>query len=216
MQIDTDNRKYVFLLAEDDLMVREGFKALLEREPNVQRIYEAGSGDEVLDQLAAHRIDIVLLDAKMPGVPSVDVVRRIVKNFPSVKIVVVSGLVGSAIHLNLLRAGIHGFVQKLNGFDEVRKAIAAVNSTDQYYSPQIVQLIQENVRHFEFTPTVQLTEKEKMLLRGIVEGLPTKMIAEKMSVAISTAETNRSRLLRKTRTQNTAELIAYAFRNGII
>ncbi|AYB30879.1 response regulator transcription factor [Chryseolinea soli] len=208
--------KLTFLLAEDDRMVREGFKALLEREPMVASVVEAGSGDEVLAILAVQSIDIILLDAKMPGVPSMNVVKQVVSEYTDTKIIVVSGLSGTALQFNLLRAGIHGFVQKLNGFDEVRKAIDAVIHSNQYFPPAILKLLQENFREFNSPPPIQLTDKEFRLLRAIVDGLPTKRIAEKLNIAMSTCETNRSRLLKKTGTQNTAELIAFAYNNGLI
>ena len=209
-------KKLTFLLAEDDRMVREGFKALLEQEPMVASILEAGSGDEVLAILAIQSIDIILLDAKMPGMPSMNVVKQVVSEYADTKIIVVSGLSGTALQFNLLRAGIHGFVQKLNGFDEVRKAIDAVIHSTQYFPPSIIKLVQENFREFNSPPPIQLTDKEFRLLRAIVDGLPTKRIAEKLNIAMSTCETNRSRLLKKTGTQNTAELIAFAYNNGLI
>jgi len=212
----SSKKKLTFLLAEDDLMVREGFKALLEQEPAVASIVEAGNGDEVLAVLAVQPIDIILLDAKMPGLPSMSVVKQVVREYPGTKIIVVSGLSGTALQFNLLRAGIHGFVQKLNGFDEVRKAIEAVIQSNQYFPPAILKLLQENFREFNSPPPIQLTDKEFKLLRAIVDGLPTKSIAEKLNIAMSTCETNRSRLLRKTGTQNTAELIAFAYDNGLI
>jgi len=216
MSFSTSKKKLTFLLAEDDRMVREGFKALLEQEPMVASIVEAGSGDEVMAILAIQSIDIILLDAKMPGMPSMNVVKQVVSEYTDTKIIVVSGLSGTALQFNLLRAGIHGFVQKLNGFDEVRKAIDAVIHSNQYFPPAILKLLQENFREFNSPPPIQLTDKEFRLLRAIVDGLPTKRIAEKLNIAMSTCETNRSRLLKKTGTQNTAELIAFAYNNGLI
>jgi two-component system response regulator DegU len=216
MSFPTQKKKLTFMLAEDDRMVREGFKALLEQEPMVASIVEAGNGDEVLAILAVQSIDIILLDAKMPGMPSMNVVKRVVSEYSGTKIIVVSGLSGTALQFNLLRAGIHGFVQKLNGFDEVRKAINAVIHSNQYFPPAILKLLQENFREFNSPPPIQLTDKEFRLLRAIVDGLPTKRIAEKLNIAMSTCETNRSRLLKKTGTQNTAELIAFAYNNGLI
>ena len=216
MSFSTSKKKLTFLLAEDDRMVREGFKALLEQEPMVASVVEAGSGDEVLAILAIQSIDIILLDAKMPGTPSMNVVKQVVSEYTDTKIIVVSGLSGTALQFNLLRAGIHGFVQKLNGFDEVRKAIDAVIHSNQYCPPAILKLLQENFREFNSPPPIQLTDKEFRLLRAIVDGLPTKRIAEKLNIAMSTCETNRSRLLKKTGTQNTAELIAFAYNNGLI
>jgi DNA-binding NarL/FixJ family response regulator len=109
------------LLAEDELMVRQGLKALLYQQPNIRLILEAGNSDEVLNVLAAHNADVILLDVRMPGMQCIELVERIRKNYPLIKIIVVTGLFSTELIFNLLKAGIHGFVQKMNGFDGSKK-----------------------------------------------------------------------------------------------
>lgn len=209
-------KQLTLLLAEDEIMVRQGLKALLYQQPNIRIIHEAGNSDEVLAVLENNNIDIVLLDVRMPGMQCILLVEQIRRNHPAVKILVITGLFGTELIFNLLKAGIHGFVQKMNGFDEIEKAIEQIMISNQYLSSDVIEIIQQNVSFWKYVPPIKLSEKEVALLKAIVSGLTTKAIAEKFSIPPSSAETNRNRLMKKTGTQNTAELIAYAFRNGII
>ncbi|HYG03726.1 MAG TPA: response regulator transcription factor [Chryseosolibacter sp.] len=209
-------KQLTLLLAEDEIMVRQGLKALLYQQPNIRIIHEAGNSDEVLAVLASNNVDIILLDVRMPGMQCILLVEQIRRNYPDVKILVITGLFGTELIFNLLKAGIHGFVQKMNGFDEIEKAIDQIMISNQYLSSDVIEIIQQNVSYWKYVPPIKLTEKEVALLKAIVSGLTTKAIAEKFDIPASSAETNRNRLMKKTGTQNTAELIAYAFRNGII
>jgi two-component system, NarL family, response regulator DegU len=205
------------LLAEDEIMVRQGLKALLYQQPNIRHILEAGNSDEVLSVLSKNNVDVTLLDVRMPGMLCIELVERIRELYPNVKILVVTGLFSSELIFNLLKSGIHGFVQKMNGFDEIEKAIDQIMISNQYLSKDVIDIIQENSHAWKFgAPTIKVNAKDVDLLKGMVAGLTTKAIADKLNIPISTAETNRHRLMKKTGTQNTAELIAYAFRNGII
>jgi two-component system response regulator DegU len=209
-------KKLNLLLVEDEVMVREGFRAMLEREPFTTQVHEAGNGSETLTTLHAKTIDLILLDIRLKDIHGVELARKIRNLFPDVKIIAVTGLDGAELILNLLKSGIHGFVQKMNGFDQIRKAIQAVAEDGQYFPERVVNTIKQNLDHWESPPPVQLTDKELELLRAIVAGLTTKEIADKLQLAMRTVETNRVRLMKKTNTFNTAGLIAYSFRNGII
>lgn len=211
-----DTQALTILLAEDELMVRQGLKALLSQQANIRTIHEAGHTDEVLQKLTTNPIDLILLDVRMPGIQCISLVEIIRKKYPATKILVITGLFGTELIFNLLKVGIHGFVQKMNGFDEIEKAIEQIMISNQYLSRDVIDIIQQNVSYWKYVPPIKLSQKDVQLLQAIVAGLTTKAIAEQFNIHLSTAETNRSRLMKKTGTQNTAELIAYAFRNGII
>jgi two-component system, NarL family, response regulator DegU len=210
-------KKLTVLLAEDELMVRQGLKALLYQQPNIRLILEAGNSEEVLDVLKNHNPDVILLDVRMPGMQCIELVEKIRKSYPNIKILIVTGLFSTELIFNLLKAGIHGFVQKMNGFDEIEKAIEQIMISNQYLSKDVIDIILQNSDFWKLgPPTIRLKAKEVELLKAIVAGLTTKAIADRLNIPISSAETSRHRLMKKTGTQNTAELIAYAFRNGII
>lgn len=204
------------LLAEDEALVRQGIKALLEKNVPGATLYEAGDGYEVIRLLQEHPIDVVLLDIRMPGKSGMETLLEIKKSFRKTSVIVVTGLEGTELILNLLRDGIHGFVQKINGVEEVMKAIRAVLSGGRYFSENVMQAIQTHADRWETVPPVNFHERELKLLKAMAEGLTTKEIADRHHISVRTAETNRQRLLDKTQSLNTAGLLAYAFRNGII
>lgn len=202
------------LLAEDEAMVRQGIRAMLEKE-GITKIYEAASGNEALVVLQQNPIDIVLLDIRMPGKSGIETLKEIKKALPKIPIIVVTGLEGTELILNLLKAGVNGFVQKMNGFEEILKALAAIKDGGRYFSEEVMGVIRNYSDHWD-PPTIQFKDRELQLLKVIAEGLTSKEIADKFHMSVRTAETNRQRLLDKTRSLNTAGLIAYAYRNGII
>lgn len=208
--------KLKLLLVEDEALVREGLRSLLEKEPFVSGIFEASNGQEAISELTKNKIDIVLLDIRMPGINGIDVIKHIRQEYNHIKIIAVTGLEGVELVVNLLRLGINGIVYKLSGFHEILKAILSVIERGSYFPEQILHLIKTNADRWENVPPVNLSDKDLMLLQAIVEGLTTKQVADKLHMSERTAETYRQRLIRKVGMSNTAGLIAYAFRNGII
>ncbi|MBL7857169.1 MAG: response regulator transcription factor [Cyclobacteriaceae bacterium] len=210
-------KKIKILLIEDEVMVRQGFRALLEREPFTRKVLEAGSGAEALTILFSEPdIEVVLLDIRLKDIHGTELARKIREHHPDIRIIAVTGLDGSELILNLLTTGIHGFVQKMNGFEEIQKAIRTVMDDGQYFPERVVEVIKQNADQWEGPPPVTLSEQELSLLRAIVSGSTAKEMADKLNLAMRTVETYRVRLMKKTNTLNTAGLIAYGFRNGII
>jgi two-component system response regulator DegU len=208
--------KFRLLLADDDKLVRQGTASLLEKNGITSVIYEAGNGHEAIQLLQQHTVDGVLLDIRMPGKTGIEVLREIKKSFPKTFVIAVTGFDGTELILNLLQEGVHGFVQKTNGVEEVLKALNIVATGGRYFSEVVMQAIHAHADQWEIVPPVNFRAQELKLLKAIAEGLTTKEIADRYCLSIRTAETNRQRLLRRTQSLNTAGLIAYAYRNGII
>lgn len=209
-------KKLRLLLADDEKLVRQGTASLLEKNGITSVIYEAGNGHEAIHLLQQHTVDGVLLDIRMPGKTGIEVLREIKKSFPKTFVIAVTGFEGTELILNLLQEGVHGFVQKINGVEEVLKALHVVATGGRYFSGVVMQVIHAHADQWETVPPVNFKDQELKLLKAIAEGLTTKEIADRYCLSIRTAETNRQRLLRKTQSLNTAGLIAYAYRNGII
>ena len=208
--------KLKLLLVEDEALVREGMRALLEKEPFVSEIHEAASGEDAIQELLNNKIDLVLIDIRMPGINGTEVIKHIRLEYSHIKIIAVTGLEGVELVINLLRLGVNGIVYKLSGFQEILKAIVSVLEKGSYFPDQILELIKHNADRWENVPPVNLSDKDKLLLQAIVDGFTTKQLADRLNMSERTAETYRQRLIRKVGMSNTAGLIAYAFRNGII
>lgn len=203
------------LVVDDEALVREGLRALLEKEETVKAVYEAWDKQTVLRQLE-NEVDIVLLDVRLQGLSGLELVESIQKIANAPKIIAVTGLEGVEVVVNLLKLGVQGIVFKLDGYQDIWNAINKVMEEDHYYPEKIVRIIQGNAYRWDQTPPVTLNFSEKELLRGIAQGLTNKEIARVLKMSPATIETYRVRLIKKLNVPNTASLMAYAFRNGLL
>lgn len=208
-------KKKNILLVDDEPLIRQGLKSLLDDEPFTKAVYEAGSKDTFLAQFGEH-IDIVLLDFKLRDTNGLELLNVIRQKSMTVKVIALTGLDGTEVILNLLKAGVNGLVYKLDGYSEIRKTILNVVEGESYYSTNVVSIIQKNSHRWDQVPPVLLTAREMELLHAIAAGCTTKEIAEATRMTESTVETYRVRLLKKVNVLNTAALIAFAFRNGLL
>lgn len=204
------------LLVDDEALIREGLRALLEKESFVGKIYEAADADAFHEALSNHRIDIVLLDIRLRNTTGVELLESIKTFEPRPKIVAVTGMEGVELVIHLLKAGVDGIAYKLDGYDEIRKTIKSCLTSTGYFPPKILKIIQTNAKAWGNTPSVLLTGQELDILRALAKGAITKEIALELKLAETTAETYRLRLIKKVGVPNTAALLAYAYRNGIL
>lgn len=210
------NKKISVLLVDDEAMFRQGFRALLSTEKSIKAIYEAGNAAEFKRQLATVPIDLILLDIRLKDTNGLELMEVMKKSAQQPKVIAVTALDGAEMIINLLKAGINGIVYKVADFGEVLKAIKTVMLSDSYFPSNILSIIQNNLHRWEKIHSVQLTAQEKDILKALADGQTTKEIAPQLKVTLATAETYRIRLIRKVGVPNTAGLLAYAFRNGIL
>jgi DNA-binding NarL/FixJ family response regulator len=207
--------KLKILLIEDEALIREGLRSLLEKENFVKEIHEASNGKEFAEKMKKE-IDLVLMDFRLPDTNGIDLLTILRKEELYPKVIVLTGLEGTELLMNLLQSGVHGIVYKLDGYDEILKTIKGVIEKGSYFSPKILNIIQTNAHRWDHVPPVVLNLPERELLKAIASGLTTKEIASLLKMTDSTTETYRIRLIKKMGVHNTAGLLAYAFRNGIL
>lgn len=204
-----------FLLVEDEALLRDGLRSLLEKESFVRTIYEASNANEFKAQIR-NSIDFVLMDFRLIDTNGLDLLALLKKEAVQPKVIMLTGLEGPELLMNLLKAGVDGIVYKLDGYREILTTIKYVLEDGSYFSPKILQIIQENAHRWDHMPPVVLTSSEREMLKAIASGLTTKEIAALLKLSDSTAETYRIRLIKKVGVLNTAGMIAYAYRNGIL
>lgn len=204
------------MIVDDETLLRQGLKAMLEKEDFINAIYEAEDEETFLNQITAHKIDILLLDIRLRETSGFELIKKMVGLGISPAIIAVTGLDGHEVIVNLLRAGVQGIVYKLDGYGEISKAIKMVLRFGSYFPGNIVKIIQRNAGRWETIPSVSLTFQEKELLKAIAGGSTTKEIASELKMSQATTETYRIRLMKKLGVSNTAALLVYAFRNGIL
>src|SRR3989337_1975992 len=201
--------KLNFLLVEDEALIREGLRSLLEKESFVKEIHEASNAKEFFHQIQK-QIDFVLMDFRLPDTNGLDLLSILKKEAVQPKVIMLTGLEGAELLMNLLKSGVHGIVYKLDGYNEIIKTIKGVLATGSYFPEKILSIIQANAHRWAKVTPVVLSFPERDLLKAIASGLTTKEIASLLKMSDSTAETYRIRLIKKVGVQNTAGLLAYA------
>ena len=178
-------------------------------------IYEADGKSQFIKQLEK-KIDIILLDFKLGSSNGIELLQHTKTLKNKAKVIALTGLEGTELILNLLRAGVNGIVYKLDGYSQIKQTIERVIEGESYFSQKVLYIIQKNAHTWEGASPVILSYQEKELLKAISAGLTTKEISVVLKMTEATIETYRVRLIKKVKAQNTASLIAYGFRNGLL
>jgi|SRR5579883_1015219 DNA-binding NarL/FixJ family response regulator len=207
------------LLADNHTLVRAGLRALLEKIEEIQVVAEAGDGREALHLIAVHQPDIVLMDIAMPEMNGLEATAHVVKEFPQVRVIILSMHANEEYVLQALRAGAMGYVLKDAGIGELELAIRAIAQGETYLSPAVSKhVVADYVRRVggESSSLEQLTSRQREILQLIAEGRTTKEIADLLYLSVKTVETHRMQLMRRLDIHDVAGLVRYAIRMGLV
>jgi DNA-binding NarL/FixJ family response regulator len=207
------------LLADDHKLVRAGFRAMLNALGNVEVVAETGDGREALELLEKHRPDVALVDITMPSLTGLEVARRVSRDFPNVRIIILSMHTTEDYIARAIRAGVAGYLLKNADPVELELAIRAALKGDMYLSPAVSKQMVENYMRClgpEDTAGEPLTARQREILQLIAEGKATKDIAAILDVSVKTIETHRKQLMDRLGIHDVAGLVRYAIRSGII
>ena len=208
-------------IADDHTLFRKGMKELLSDVPDFDVILEADNGQVLLDQIVDHTPDIILLDLQMPVMDGEATLKELSKQYPDVKVIIVSMIDDSSAIFHLIKLGAKSFLPKNINLDELETAIRAVNEMGVYFNDTITKAVSQGLAsptrsNINLNNEVKLNENETAILRLISEGKTNAEIGESIFLSPRTIEGYRKRLMEKSNTKNSAELIAWAFRNGIL
>jgi DNA-binding NarL/FixJ family response regulator len=207
------------LLADDHALVRAGFCALLKTLPGVEVVGEAADGREALALVKTHLPDLVLMDISMAGLNGLEATAQIVKDYPNVRVLMVSAHANEDYVKQALRAGAAGYLLKHAAFSELELAIHAAVRGETYLSPAVSkQVIADYIRRVpeEASPLELLTPRQREILQLIAEGHSTKEIARILHVSVKTVETHRTQLMERLDIHGVAGLVRYAIRAGML
>jgi len=209
------------LLADDHGIVRRGLKSLLETEPSVSIVAEAADGLEALRLCEEHQADTLILDIGMPKLNGIDVAARAQKLPHPPRVIVLSMHADESYILRALAAGARAYLLKDATDEDLLPAIRAVAAGKPYFSPAVTNVLVEdfmrNLKARSLTDTYHLlTDREKEVLQLIAEGRSNKEVSALLDLGLSTVETHRANLMQKLNLHNTAEIVLYAVRKGII
>jgi DNA-binding NarL/FixJ family response regulator len=203
------------LLADDHVVVRQGLKALLER-AGFKVVGEAGDGQEAIRLAAQSHPDVAVLDVAMPVLNGIDAARGITKASPGTRTILLTMHAEGSSVLEGLRAGVRGLVVKSRAFDELQRAIHAVCKGDTYLSPEASNVVVESYVANGDAAEPRLRDRERQVLQLVAEGKTTKEIATILSISVKTAESHRAKMMERLDIHDTAGLVRYAIRHGMI
>lgn len=203
------------LIADDHVVVRQGFRALLER-AGFEVVGEAGDGQEAIRLAEKSHPDVALLDVAMPILNGIDAARGIGKVSPRTRTILLTMHTQGRNVLEGLRAGVRGVVVKSRAFDELLRAIQAVSKGDSYLSPDISNVVVEASVANRGEQGRTLRERERQVLQLVAEGKTTKEIATILGISVKTAESHRASIMERLNIHDTAGLVRYAIREGLI
>jgi two-component system response regulator NreC len=212
--------KIRILLADDHTIVRKGIRLLLDREPSFEVVGEADNGREAVDKTLDLQPDIVLLDHTMPLLNGLEALRQIKKALPGTRVIILTMHTNEEYIFQFLQAGAEGYLVKQTAPTDLVEAIRAVHAGQSFLSPAVSRaVIDEYVRQAapaKVNSLDKLTEREREVLQLLAEGYTAQEIASQLHISVKTVGVHRMNLMQKLEISNTAELIKFALRKGII
>jgi DNA-binding NarL/FixJ family response regulator len=204
------------LLADDHALVRDGLRAVLAREPDIQVVAEAADGREALAAAETADPEVAVLDLSMPLLNGLDVARRLVGRDRGPRTILITMHAEDQYVLDALRAGVRGYVLKKQAAADLVRAIREVAGGRVYLSPGVGAAVADAIRTGGPAPAERLTAREREVLQLVAEGKTTKEIATILNVSVKTADSHRTRLMQKLDIHDIAGLTRCAIRLGLI
>jgi DNA-binding NarL/FixJ family response regulator len=203
-------------LADDHVLVRQGFRMILSAQPDMEIVGEAGNGREAVEFAEKLKPDIVIMDVAMPELNGIEATRRLTASTPRTRVLALSMHKDSVYVREILRSGARGYLLKDSADADLLTAVRAVAKGDGYLSPAVSDAVLTDYRRHVTDPIDLLTTREREVLQMIAEGKTNKEIAVALNLSVYTVEAHRGRVMEKLNLHSTGELVRFALRNGLI
>jgi DNA-binding NarL/FixJ family response regulator len=207
------------LLADDHALVRAGIRTLLEKIPNVEVVGEASTGRQALEMLKTRLPNLVFMDIAMAELGGLEALPRITKDFPGVRVIILSAHANEEYVIRALRGGAAAYMLKDAATAELEFAITSVSEDKTYLSPSISRpVIDSYLKRVggPLSPLEQLTPRQREILQLIAEGRNTKDIASELNISVKTIESHRLQLMERLNIHDIPGLVRYAIRSGLV
>lgn len=207
------------LIADDHDLVRAGFRALLEKLDDCEVVAEADDGRQALRLVEQLRPDVVLMDVKMPSLNGLEATALITRDYPSVRVVMLSMYTTEEYVIQALRAGASGYLLKDAATTELRLAVQAAVQDEMYLSPSISKRVLQDYIQLVGSGGGMLdalTARQREVLQLIAEGRTTKEIAQILHISVKTAESHRAQLMERLDIHDVPGLVRFAIRIGLV
>jgi len=207
------------LLADDHALVRAGIRTLLEKIPNVEVVGEANSGRQALEMVKTRLPNLIFMDIAMAELGGLEALPRITKDFPGVRVIILSAHANEEYVIRALRNGAAAYMLKDAATAELEFAITSVSQDKTYLSPSISRpVIDSYLKRVggPHSPLEQLTPRQREILQLIAEGRNTKDIASDLDISVKTIESHRLQLVERLNIHDIPGLVRYAIRSGLV
>ncbi len=213
--------KITVILADDHLVVRQGLRALLQAEPDIEIVGEAETGRQAVQLARSLKPDVVVMDIAMPELNGIEATRKITSEVPDSRVLILSSYSDEEYIGKLAEAGAAGYLLKVADFTDLIRAVREAKKGNAFFSPLISKRLMDHyrgVRGKPGAPTQEnpLTTREAEVLQLIAEGLGNKQIAADLEISVKTVEKHRQQLMNKLEIHDVAGLTRYAIAKGII
>jgi Response regulator containing a CheY-like receiver domain and an HTH DNA-binding domain len=210
--------KLRILLAEDHEMVREGLRSLVNAQPDMEVIGEAGNGQAAIERARELGPDIIIMDVSMPHMNGLQATGKLKQDLPHIKVLALTRHTDTGFLQQLFRAGASGYVLKQSTSDELMRAVRAIAAGGNYLDPAITSKVIDGYANRKTTLSTEtaasLTDREEEVLRLIAWGYSNKEIAAKLDISIKTVETHKSNLMKKLNLRSRIDIVRYALLKG--
>jgi DNA-binding NarL/FixJ family response regulator len=207
------------VIADDHAILREGVRALLAAQPDIEVVGEAADGKDALEKVAALDPDVVLMDIAMPGLGGIEASLELKKLGRRARILILSQYEDREYVRRLLKIGVAGYVLKKSAGSELANAVRAVHRGGLVLDPEVARVAMEEAGPAgtgEADPYEALTDREKQVLKLVAEGKSNKEVAELLGISVKTAMSHREHVMEKLALHNRTELVRFAIRRGVI
>lgn len=214
-------RKIRVLLADDHVLIRAGLRMVVDAQPDLTVVGEAGDGREAVAMAESLKPDVVVMDIGMPALNGIDAAHQVHETLPDTQIVMLSMHADETYVLRALKAGAKAYLLKDSAEPDLARAIRAAAEGKSFFSPAVGRvLLEDYVRKLQRTGAEDsydlLSPREREILQLVAEGKSSKEIANLLNLSVYTVETHRARVMQKLNLRGIPELILYAVRKGII
>lgn len=205
------------LLADDHQIVVDGIRAFLDKEEEIDVVATANDGEAVLEQLEEQEVDVAVLDIGMPRLDGLETAKHILRDYPRIKVLMLTLQGESNFIINAMKLGIHGYLLKEKSKEALVGAIHCVYRGSTYWSPELIARISDRRSLYQEEETVQLTQREKEVLCLMVAepSFTSEAIGKSLNIAKLTVDTHVRNMLSKLKLKRRAELVAYAMRTNM-
>lgn len=210
------------VIADDQMLVRAGFRKLLEVDPEIEVLADVGDGLEALEAVQRLQPDVVLMDIRMPGVDGLEATRRLAELNSPTRVLILTTFGVTEYVYEALRAGASGFLLKDAPAEELLAAVRVVGRGDALLDPSITRLVIEELRRKPRRPAelaqrlVQLTARELEVLQAVARGLSNAEVAAELVVSDGTVKTHVARILQKLDLRDRVQAVIFAYESGLV